>query len=161
MRTCTSGVRDSNSTSIVTTHRTDKDHDRVEIHNTQRQAGLRGINPWYAGRAEHAFEVSAQWSMSDGNAIRPYRRFLLLRRGFKFRLIWAWPRTLWKRTDVPFRTILRLAFSWTSSPRSPIAPILRHMSAISRADPADEAPPCESSFAVRVSQHRLASSACR
>src|SRR5438309_3162601 len=45
------------------------DHDRVEIQNTQRQAGLRGIKAWYAGSAEHVFEVSAKWSMSDGNAI--------------------------------------------------------------------------------------------
>jgi hypothetical protein len=134
------------------------DHDRVEIQNTQRQAGLRGIKPWYAGRAEHAFEVSRQWLMSDGTAIRPYRRFLLLRRGFKFRPIWAWPRTRWKRMAAPFRTILRLAFSWTSSPRSPIARILRHMSAISRADPADEAPPCESSILGLVSRTRLSSS---
>jgi molybdopterin/thiamine biosynthesis adenylyltransferase len=39
------------------------DHDRVEVQNAQRQAGLRGIKAWYACLAEHAFEVGAQWSM--------------------------------------------------------------------------------------------------
>src|SRR6266566_5576248 len=134
------------------------DHDRVEIQNTQRQAGLRGIKTWYAGQSEHAFEVSAQWSLSDGNAIQPYRRSPWPRRGSKFRPIPAWPRTLWKRTGAPCRTILRLAFGWMSSPRSPIARILRHMSAISRADPAGEAPACESSILALVSRTRLSSS---
>src|SRR5438128_6664471 len=33
------------------------DYDRVEIHNTQCQAGLRGISACYATNSEHAFEV--------------------------------------------------------------------------------------------------------
>ena len=48
------------------------DHDRVEIHNTQRQAGLRGICAWYAAGSEHAFEVNAKWPMCVGTAIRLY-----------------------------------------------------------------------------------------
>jgi hypothetical protein len=65
------------------------DHDVVEEHNAERQAGLRGIKAWYAGDAEHAFEVSTKWWTSDGSDIRPYRRFPWPRRGCKFRPIWA------------------------------------------------------------------------